>query len=86
MSKPNKQLSCNDQLDDELVSSGDSIVLSPCKELRRRFTCKEKEKQKMSEYAFDKGESDWSESDSGKSKKEPPRKRSNLVEVRESAN
>ena len=47
LSGPNERLSKNDHFDEELVSSGDSIVLSLRKERRRRFTRKEKEKKKM---------------------------------------
>ena len=46
------------QLDDELVSSEDLVVLSPCKEQRRRLTWKERGKIKMSKYGTDKSELD----------------------------
>ena len=47
---PNEQLSQDDQSDEEATSSGDSTMLSPLKELRRRFMPKEKGKQKLSGY------------------------------------
>ena len=45
LSGPNERLSPNDQSDEEPTSSGHSIVLSLCKEPRRRFTRKEKGKK-----------------------------------------
>ena len=66
MSRPNERLSQNDQSNDELASSGDSAVLSPRKEPRRRFTHKEKGKQNISEYETSNVESDQSEFDSRK--------------------
>ena len=50
------------------------------KELRRRFTRKEKGKKKMSEYDTGQAESNQSGSESGKNGVESPRKRSKSVE------
>ena len=59
----------------------------PHKEPTRWFTRKEKGKQKMLKYDSDKGDSDWSISDSNESKNEPRRKRSKSVEkAKKSAN
>ena len=49
LSVPNGELRRNDQHDDEPTSSGDSVVLSPQKELRRQFTRKEEGKKKILE-------------------------------------
>ena len=48
----------DDQSDEEPASSGDSVVLSPRKEPRRRFTRKEKGKKKMPDYETGNDESD----------------------------
>ena len=51
MSGPNPDwFSPSVQLEDEPVSSEDAVLLSPCKELRRLFTRKEKDKKKMLGY------------------------------------
>ena len=50
LSEPNERLGQSDQSDAETASSGDSVVLSPRKEPRRRFTRKEKGKKKMPEF------------------------------------
>ena len=41
-------------------------MLLPRKEPRRRFTCKEKRKKKMSEYDTGREDSNWSKSNSTK--------------------
>ena len=68
LSGPNDRLSQLDQSDDETASGGDSVVLSPRKEPRRRFTRKEKGKKKMPEFETGHDESDRCASDSGKQK------------------
>ena len=59
LSGPNERLGQSDQSDDETASSGDSVVVSPRKEPRRRFTRKEKGKKKMPEFETGNDESDW---------------------------
>ena len=66
LSGPNERLSRDDQLDEEPTSNGDFVVLTPHKELRRRFTRKEKGKQKMPEFETGNDESDRCVSDFGK--------------------
>ena len=60
LSGPNERLSRLDQSDDETASSGDSVVLSPRKEPRRRW------KKKMPGYKTGNDKSDRSGSNSGK--------------------
>mgnify|MGYP000695171260 CR=1 FL=1 len=62
LSGPYERLSRDDQSDEEPGNSGDSASHSPRKELRRRFTHKEKGKNKMPEYDTGSEGSDWSES------------------------
>ena len=55
LSRSNERLSRNDQLDEDLVSSGDLVVLSPRQKLKKRPTRKEKGKMKMPEYGTNTG-------------------------------
>ena len=61
-----ERLSQFDQSDEESTSSANSAVNSLRRKPRRRFTCKEKGKKKMSEYGTDRNESNRHESDSKK--------------------
>ena len=63
VSGPNEELNREDQPNEEPASSDDSIVHSPRKEQRRRYTRKEKGEMKMSEYDTNKGASNSGESD-----------------------
>ena len=76
LSGPNECLRQFDQSDEESVSSGDSVVHSPCRKPRKRLTCKGKGKKKMPEYGTDRGESDRSESDSENNDEGPSRVKS----------
>ena len=63
-------MSGDDELNEEPASSEDLVMHSLHKEPRRRFTCKEKGKMKMSEYGtkastLDRRESDTIKSDNG---------------------
>ena len=61
-------MSQNDRSEEEPASSGHLVVHCPRPKLRRRLTCKEKEKKKMLEYNINKEESDRRESDTGSEK------------------
>ena len=72
----NEQLSRFDQSNEEPKSNGDSVVHSPCRKSRRRLTCKEKGKEKMSGYGANRDKSDRRESDSEKRNEGPSRVKS----------
>ena len=62
LSGPNGRLSLYDQSNEEPASRGDSVLHSPRKKPRRRLTCKEKRKKKVSDFGTDRNESERRES------------------------